>query len=69
MASNEDEQTTNTPGASSMRASQTHLTLGLESLWKTRAQADIIVCIEDKEIRCHKALLMAASPYFEAMFN
>ena len=41
----------------------------MENLYVTRAQADITVCIGDVRINCHKAVLMAASPYFEAMFN
>ena len=46
-----------------------HLSNGLENLWRTKAQADVIVNIQGKKISCHKAVLMAASPYFEAMFN
>ena len=46
-----------------------HLNVGMGNLYVTRAQADITVCIGDARINCHKAVLMAASPYFEAMFN
>ena len=49
--------------------SQTHLTTGLLYLWQTRAEANIIVRIDGREIPCHKAVLMAASPYFQAMFT
>ena len=64
----------NTPSTSGLQrqhqpASQTHLTDGLEHLWRTKAQADVTVCVEDKKIPCHKAVLMAASSYFQAMFN
>ena len=47
----------------------THLAVGLKNLWRTRSQADIVVNVQDKKLHCHKAVLMAASPYFEAMFN
>ena len=47
----------------------THLAVGLKNLWRTRSQSDIVVNVQDKKLHCHKAVLMAASPYFEAMFN
>ena len=56
-------------GKQSTATPMTHLFKGLENLWNTRAQADIIVNIQGKKISCHKVVLMAASSYFEAMFN
>ena len=77
MANSNEEQATDSfnevdgrsGAASGSYTSLNHLNVGMENLYASRAQADITVCIGDKHIRCHKAVLMAASPYFEAMFN
>ena len=49
--------------------SQSDLTAGLIQLWQTRVEANVIVRIDCREIPCHKAVLMAASPYFQALFT
>ena len=66
---NNKRRKTSAPKKPTRATSQTHLHDGLESLWRSRSQADVVVNVQDKNIPCHKAVLMAASPYFEAMFN
>ena len=46
-----------------------HLSEGLEKLWVTGAHSDITVHVENKTFHCHKAVLFATSPYFDAMFS
>ena len=61
-----------TPSALGKQATttpRTPLSSGLENLLRTRSQADIVVDVQGKKIPGHKAVLMASSPYFEAMFN
>ena len=61
-----------TPSALGKQATttpRTPLSSGLKNLLRTRSQADIVVDVQGKKIPCHKAVLMASSPYFEAMFN
>ena len=42
---------------------QTHLTAGLDTLWRSKAHTDITIHVEDKDFPCHKAVLTAASLY------
>ncbi|XP_052262138.1 kelch-like protein 24 isoform X2 [Dreissena polymorpha] len=46
-----------------------HLTEGLEKLWVTGAHSDITIMVENRVFKCHKAVLFATSPYFDAMFS
>ncbi|WAQ96762.1 KLHL6-like protein [Mya arenaria] len=46
-----------------------HLTEGLEKLWITGAHSDIKITVETRVFNCHKAVLFATSPYFDAMFS
>lgn len=46
-----------------------HLSEGLEKLWNTGAHSDITVHVENRTFHCHKAVLFATSPYFDAMFS
>lgn len=46
-----------------------HLSEGLEKLWVTGAHSDIKITVENRQFNCHKAVLFATSPYFDAMFS
>lgn len=46
-----------------------HLSEGLEKLWLTGAHSDIKITVENRVFSCHKAVLFATSPYFDAMFS
>ena len=41
----------------------------LNTMWSTRQFADAVVVCEDSELRVHRAVLGAASPVFERMFD
>ncbi|XP_067683137.1 kelch-like protein 24 [Haliotis asinina] len=45
------------------------LTLGLGRLLSDEKHADVEVIIDKKSFKCHKAILIAMSPYFDAMFS
>ena len=46
-----------------------HLSEGLEKLWMTGVHSDIKIIVENQQFHCHKAVLFATSPYFDAMFS
>ena len=50
-------------------ASPGHLRNGIEKLWRTGAHSDVKVRVGDQIFNCHKTVLVASSPYFEAMFS
>ena len=56
-------------GTSSSQPRLHHLTEGLEKLWVTGAHSDIKITVENRQFNCHKAVLFATSPYFDAMFS
>lgn len=45
------------------------LTIGLENMLSTGTHADVTIVVDGKVFPCHKVILCAMSPYFEAMFN
>ncbi|CAG2206942.1 kelch-like protein 24 [Mytilus edulis] len=45
------------------------LTDGLDNLLSTGQHSDIEVIVDDRSFHCHKVILSAMSPYFEAMFS
>ncbi|XP_052231370.1 kelch-like protein 24 [Dreissena polymorpha] len=45
------------------------LTAGLESMLRTGSHADTTIVVDGRVFPCHKVVLSAMSPYFEAMFN
>ena len=61
--------TENEEGKSASSRHLHHLSEGLEKLWVTGAHSDITVHVENKTFHCHKAVLFATSPYFDAMFS
>ena len=69
MTSNKEEKKATTSSDDTKPPTLTHLPTGLLNLWQSRDHADIAVHVEDKDILCHKVVLVAASPYFEAMFK
>ncbi|XP_046562083.1 kelch-like protein 24 [Haliotis rubra] len=46
-----------------------HLQSNLHRLYTERRHTDVTVCIKDVVFECHKAVLAATSPYFDAMFS
>ena len=42
---------------------------GMAKLWQTGVHSDVKIHVKDKTFNCHKAILVAASSYFEAMFS
>ncbi|KAL4240322.1 Kelch repeat and BTB [Mactra antiquata] len=71
----EDEEVDDAQSITSSTASSTitprlnHLSQGLEKLWVTGAHSDIKITVENRVFNCHKAVLFATSPYFDAMFS
>ncbi|XP_045214913.1 kelch-like protein 24 isoform X1 [Mercenaria mercenaria] len=61
------ESMTSSAGALTPRLN--HLSEGLEKLWITGAHSDIKITVENRVFNCHKAVLFATSPYFDAMFS
>ncbi len=45
-----------------------HLLFQLNILRQEQIFTDVILCTEDKEIPCHRNVLVSSSPYFRAMF-
>lgn len=45
------------------------LTSGLESMLSTGNHADVTIVVDGKVFPCHKVVLCAMSPYFDAMFS
>ncbi len=42
---------------------------GLERLWKSEKFCDVALKVGDRRFRCHRAVLAAASPVFEWLFE
>lgn len=64
-----DAQSMTSSAAESVSPRLNHLSDGLEKLWVTGAHSDIKIMVESKVFNCHKAVLFATSPYFDAMFS
>lgn len=47
----------------------THLSSGLEEILNSTQHADVTIQVDEREYPCHKVILSAMSPYFEAMFT
>ncbi|XP_069119412.1 kelch-like protein 24 [Argopecten irradians] len=41
----------------------------LEDMYQSRRHTDVEITVEDKTFHCHKTVLSAISPYFDAMFS
>ena len=51
------------------KSHQCHHKADMEKLWRTGVHSDVKIHVEDKTFNCHKAILVAASSYFGAMFS
>lgn len=65
----EVKSTTSSASTTATTPRLNHLSEGLEKLWITGAHSDIKITVENRVFRCHKAVLFATSPYFDAMFS
>ena len=58
-----------THGENGVETSPYHHTEDMIKLWSTGVHSDVKIHVKDKTFNCHKAVLVASSSYFEAMFS